>query len=287
MKDEDQTILPRLQAMGASIAGLAIALAPFTGATIMAKTGTTKWVPAASGAISLAHAAFNYFALAETLPQTQRRPFKWSGASPLAFTQFFTAGGLDGRRMKILALAVLLGALRSDMHDTRMVMLKTKLGFGPKEVGNYMLGSGGTVMLQGHASGVTMRTFGLVKHTYIALLLAICEQFCWSVATGAKGLALACMCGVLGNTYANGITHMLAQTGERALGIGRGQLQAMLSNMNTVVKIPGPLLFATVFRKFGQPAPFRLAATLLACAGLTFSLLPAEEKKKVEDGKKA
>lgn len=278
MKHKDQTILPALGAKTAGYAGLAIAAAPFCGAQVMARTGSVAGVPLLSGGVSLLHSLFIYSSFRETLPAEQRREFKWSGASPLAFTQFFTSPGKDGKRMRVLGLALLLGALTRDMHDTRMVLLKTKLGFGAKEVGNYMLASGSTVMLQGYASASTMKNFGLVKHTYLATLMAIGEQLAWSVTSSAKGIVLACIFGILGNTYAAGINHMLARTGERALGIGRGQLNAMFANMHTIVKIPGPLLFATLFGKFGQAAPFRLAATLLTLSGLIFTLLPDEDE---------
>ena len=58
--------------------------------------------------------------------------------------------------MITLAVVALLLAFPTEMHDTRMVLLKTKLGFGVKEIGLYMLAVGASIMASGIAAKVSI-----------------------------------------------------------------------------------------------------------------------------------
>ncbi len=56
-----------------------------------------------------------------------------------------------------------------------MVFLKTKLGFGPKEIARYMLASGAMVMVSGVASVRSMRALGLDLHTMVGAVAGVCR----------------------------------------------------------------------------------------------------------------
>lgn len=152
-------------------------------------------------------------------------------------------------------------------------------------------------MASGAVGAMSVSKLGLVKHTYLGAVMAVMEQLCWSTAKNAKGIAAACAFGVLASGAGAGTGQLLQQLAV-AGGIGRGQVGAMMSNMNTVVKVPGPLIFATLFGKLGQNAPFRLAALLiLASVGIysTVDKTPVDmaalakkaAEKKADDAKPA
>ena len=70
--------------------------------------------------------------------------------------------------------------------------------------------------------------------------------------------------------WPTGVKTMLTTLAVRQ-GMGRGQIAASLANMTTLSKVVAPLVFAKLFGRFGQRAPFYTAAMFLLAAEALFS----------------
>jgi len=254
----------------AAIAGLAVSLSPFTGALLMQKYGNPKYAALAAAAVSAAHALYVWRNVEETLEPEKRKGVELEGCNPFSFTQFFRDRGATGRHMRLLSWVALLLAFPTEMHDTRMVLLKTKLGFGVKEIGLYMLAVGASIMASGVAAKVSIGKLGQVSHTHLAATAAVASLLAWASAKGGRDVALACAFSVLGGTAASGVKSMLTTLAVDR-GMGRGQIAASLANMTTLTKVVAPLAFASLFARFGQRAPFLAAAGFIVAAEAMFS----------------
>lgn len=77
------------------------------------------------------------------------------------------------------------------MHDTRMVLLKTNLGFDTTGIANYMLGVGASVITQGTLAKKLLTSWGGATFTHLSVAAAVSALFSWGLAAGPVGVALA------------------------------------------------------------------------------------------------
>jgi hypothetical protein len=135
---------------------------PVVGAKVMGVTGNPKYTCLAAclfSALTMLYVAKNFEETNDDL-----RPIDWAACSPFAFLEFFKKTPTMAR----LAALALLNGLTTDMHDVKMVLLKTRLGLGADGIGRYMLGSGLSVIAAGIASNVGIKKLGQVAWTNLA-----------------------------------------------------------------------------------------------------------------------
>merc|ERR1719329_56412 len=149
-----------------------------------------------------------------------------------------------------------------------MILLRTKLHFGSPEMCAYMLGNGFSVICGGAACKLSIERFGQVGHTHLAVASATASMLLWAKARRPWHVGMAQLVDILGVTAGHGLSSMLT-TVAVSQGMGRAEIQASLQNQATLTKVIAPLAYANLFSRFGQLAPFVLAATLFAAVELT------------------
>lgn len=124
-----------------SVIGAALIAAPSIGALVMGRAGHPKYTALLASVISVAHFAYMYGAIEETAPGLAGRSREESSgagpeavsaptpassnSSPLSFLEYFKISG----PVAGLMTAFLLHSLPVEMHDMRMTLTRTVLGF--------------------------------------------------------------------------------------------------------------------------------------------------------------
>ena len=112
-------------------------LGPFLGARIMSATGSPRSTCLLAASVSALTALYIAFGFEETLEKGKKKPIDWAACNPFSFLNFFKESA--SRSLRMLSALTILQSVPSDMHDVKMVMLKTKLGLTPKGIGKCKL----------------------------------------------------------------------------------------------------------------------------------------------------
>eukprot|EP00041_Stephanoeca_diplocostata_P013071 m.225362 g.225362 ORF g.225362 m.225362 type:complete len:492 (-) comp19205_c0_seq2:500-1975(-) len=184
-----------------------------------------------------------------------------------------------GATMRALSTALLCMGFPSDMHDTRMVFLKTNLGLDTAGIAHYMLGVGASVMAQGVLAKKLLTACGGAVFTHVSVAAAVSALLAWGLATRPAAVGLALSLESIGNSRTHYIVAVLTELAIRR-GMGKGEIAAAISSMSTLTKILAPVVFARLYAKFGQRAPFLLGAVVLAVGDFCFThrAHPVKEK---------
>jgi MFS family permease len=156
-------------------AGAGVMFGPWFGAQVMGMTGNPKWTAFAAVITSLMTAFYVQFYVDETLSTDKRKEIDLAACSPFAFLEFFK----KGQTMRTLATCSLTQGITSDLHDVKMVLLKTKLAFEANDIGIYMLGSGLCTMLGGVGGKISISKLGDLNHTTLCHIIAIANFYFW------------------------------------------------------------------------------------------------------------
>jgi MFS transporter, DHA1 family, tetracycline resistance protein len=224
------------------------------------------WVAAA---LSLANAAYGFFILPESLPESQRSPFHWRRANPIGSLQMLRARPL----LLGLASAGFLSMLAHDSLPTTFVLYANyRYHWDARDIG-LVLGAVGVAQLvvQGGMVGRLVAFLGERKALAIGLL------------SGAAGMAICgfaptgtwFMLGVPGTALYGLANPALQSLMTREVGPSeQGQLQGAIGSMNGIANMTAPILFTQVFAlaigRYGNlhlpGAPFIVGALLLVGA---------------------
>ena len=176
-------------------AGLAIMLGPWVGAYVLGKSGNPKYTALTASLCSLITFLYIYCEVDETLDENKRRPIDWKACNPFQFLNLFKGNEM----MSFLSRTLLLQSITNDMHDVRMVLLKTKIGLTPYQTGTYMLGNGMSYLLGGWIAKNSLTKLGLFGHTTLAHMFYLYTMALWGRASKWWHVALA----LIGDTLAN------------------------------------------------------------------------------------
>jgi DHA1 family tetracycline resistance protein-like MFS transporter len=224
------------------------------------------WVAAA---LSLANAAYGFFILPESLPESQRSPFRWRRANPIGSLQMLRVRPL----LLGLASAGFLSMLAHDSLPTTFVLYATyRYHWDARDIG-LVLGAVGVsqLVVQGGLVGRLVALLGERKALGTGLL------------SGAAGMAICgfaptggwFMLGVPGTALYGLANPALQSLMTREVGPSeQGQLQGAIGSMNGIANMTAPILFTQVFAlaigRYGNlhlpGAPFILGALLLVGA---------------------
>ena len=240
----------------AAFLGLGVMVGPTLGGLVASKSGNPKYTALFAVFASLAQAAFIYNSFEESLDTEKRKKgVDWASCSPFTFLQMFSKTA----KMRALSFLNIAQSVPVDMHDVRMVLLKTKIGMTTDQVSVYMLGNGLSAMVSGAVGAKLYAALGGTVQTTVSHAFSIAEFFLWAWAgsVGAVGSALAL--GVVGGQKGISTNARLTIEGANA-GMGKGQVAASIAQMSNVCKIVFPFTFASLFARYGQATPFYLAA---------------------------
>lgn len=254
--------------------GLGVMFGPVVGARVMGAAGNPKYTCLTACMFSLATIGYVATQYEETLPEEGRKEIDWSACSPLAFLEFFRHTAAMAR----LAVIQQLDSITYDMHDVKMVLLKTKLGLDADGIGKYMLGSGLANIFGGIFSGAGLKALGRTALSKVGGLAALLNFFLWGSASEPAQIAGALAADVVAGARGNSISSALT-THAALQNIGKGQIAAGIGNMSNLGKMVGPVTYTWLFGTYGQRAPFAAAASLTV---LCQALIARLDRKDIE-----
>jgi len=218
-----------------------------------------------AGIIALANATFGYFALPESLPSAERRPFHWARANPLGtLTQM--------RRYPVVLL--MLGAFllwqiaHQVLPSTWAFYTISKFGWTSAQVG-YSLAFVGLLMAvaQGALSRVLIPWLGGERRAAITGMgAAFLAYVGYGLATrGWMMYAVGLTTFLFALTYPS----MNAVASQQIPANSQGELQGAIASLYSLSSIIGPPLMTQILSRFSDPAAsvhFPGAAFLMAAA---------------------
>jgi DHA1 family tetracycline resistance protein-like MFS transporter len=203
------------------------------------------WAPAAVGALVEFLTLLVESALfEETLEEKDRKPFTLRSANPLAFFELFR----KSRRMAILAVmhALNFGSDKRVLFTVSEVHRQQVLGYSMEQRARFMSVSA-LLALPGYGSaGAMLRRFGPTQSMWFGLVLYIMESLLLSRATTATTFLMLLPLGIFRPAASSSIAAMM-QEEVRRLGMTQGEYQGYMSNLNTVVLVTTPLLWARIY----------------------------------------
>lgn len=215
------------------------------------------------------------FLMRETLPVKKRVPFKWSGSSPLAFTQLFKRGPLFAKFNTV----VLFQSLTNGMGDLWQVLARELRGWGAAQCGKFAALAGIATMLGTLLTGPSIRRLGARGHT----LASTAASAVTSLVLGHATTNIIAYSAVVPLAFGAG-KHMatsarIVNLGQE-LGVPQGQLSAERNTLNAIIKVVAPSIYAWLFAYGASHAmlalPFYTTAVLLACSALMAATIPAK-----------
>merc|ERR1712032_215629 len=174
--------------------------------------------------------------------------------------QLFTKGGTI---LKV-SLLNMVQMVMNEMHDIKLIMLRSTFGFSPDDVGRYMLGYGMITITGGILGEKSIRGLGQWWHTCICQVFEICSLLSWAAAKSGKGVTLGLLLATMGQQRGLATGAALSTLAAKT-GMPPGQVAASIANIANLGKILGPYAYTILFSRYGQAAPF-LACI---CCGLT------------------
>lgn len=250
--------------------GVGFIIGPAIGG-LLAVYGTRTPFFAAAG-LALINVAYGYFAVPESLPQADRRPFDWRRAN--------VWGSLMRLRalkpvVLILACATFLWSFaQMSLQSTWNYFTFARFGWSVAQVGWSLAAVGvSAIIAQGLLTRIMVPRFGERRLIAWGAFSAVAGYLAYAAATQGwmmyAGIAVATLSGVV---YPSLQSLMSAQVGRDA----QGELQGAVSSLVSLASIAGPLVMTQAFAYFSSAAaPVRLpgAAFILAAVLATGTLI--------------
>jgi DHA1 family tetracycline resistance protein-like MFS transporter len=219
----------------------------------------------ASAALILCNALYGFFVLPESHPKAHRRPFDWSRANALA-----SLSGL-GRYPVVLGLTATI-ALERLAHDSlpSTWVLYTTYRFNWTEFDNGMsLALVGIMyaIVSGGLTGTIVGKLGERKAIVIGLTIGSAAFLTYGLATAGWMLYAAIVMGSIGGIAVPATQSLITK---RVPVTEQGAVQGVLSSIQSIAAILGPLMATNLFGYFtSEAAPVKLpGAAFIASSGL-------------------
>jgi DHA1 family tetracycline resistance protein-like MFS transporter len=204
------------------------------------------------------------FGVRESLPASERVPFKARSFNPLSFTRLFALG----ERMRLLSLLAALTCAPLFMGDTLQVFAMNVWSLSEAHVSMLFTGVALSGVLSNVFAAGLIRSLGLQTFTFIATASTLLFWVGFSSANLKAAVACAAI-GLLGPARTLGATTAMTAEGARQ-GIPQGQLSGDRANMIAWLKVVGPLVYGQLYIQgsaVGVPAaPFFLNVLLTIAA---------------------
>lgn len=242
----------------AAYAGVGVVLGPVVGAKLMQYTGNPKYCCLCASILSAVMAFYTYFNVDETLRES--REIDWSACNPFSFLKLLRRGKI----MATLAISVLLERAIRDMHDVKMILLKSRLGFAANDVAKYMLGSGLQFVAGSLLGKAIVTRLGGKMSALFGNIFTLANLSMWAVMSSSRHLVIALLCDTFAGCRSMSTTAALTTIAVRNQ-FTRGETAGMIANLSNVTKIVMPYLYTVLYSRAGQVAPF-LTASLIAIA---------------------
>lgn len=251
--------------------GLGFVFGPIIGG-LLAEYGTRAPFYAAA-ALAAANTVFGYLVLRETVTDKIRRPFKWARANP--FGAFKSITNLPG--LGPLLLVYFFYQFATVVYPSVWSYFTTEMfGWSPSLIGLSLAIYGGFMALtQGFAVAPAIRKFGERRTVTLGLSIEIASLIFLGFITSGTATLLAIPIFALG---AIGLPALQGILSRSVADDAQGELQGVLTSVNSVAMIIAPLAMTQIFARFSGPdaqiyspgAPFLLAAVLMMASVAVF-----------------
>ena len=230
--------------------------------------------------LSLLNWMYGYFILPESLPADRRRPFEWKRANPVgAFLNIYRHKTIIGFLLVFFLLYLGAQAVMTNWQYYTML----KFGWEEKAIGISIMTVGIIVaFVQGVLVRVVNSRIGNSNAMLIGLTLYTIGMFGFGLAPTSTWMMIAILPYCLGGINGPAIQSLMT---ESVPSNAQGELQGIITSVQSITSIIGPLMMAGIFSHFTTPgntyfpgAAFVTAAFLMFLA-LVIAWLTIRSKK--------
>ena len=234
--------------------------------------------------LSLLNWLYGYFILPESLPSDRRRPFEWKRANPIgAFINIAKHKSILGYLAVFFLLYLGAQAVMTNWQYYTML----KFGWEEKAIGISIMTVGIVVALvQGVLVRVVNTRIGNSNAMLIGLTLYTIGMAGFGFAPTSAWMMIAILPYCLGGINGPAIQSLMT---ESVPSNAQGELQGLITSVQSITSIIGPLLMAGIFNHFTQPgnyyfpgAAFVTAAFLILLALLIAWLTVRSKTRKAQ-----
>ncbi len=224
----------------------------------------------AAGGLAMANLLYGYFVLPESLPEAQRKPFRWRSAHPVnalrALAQLKGVGALVG----VVAFS---GLAQFVLYTSWVLYTTFKFGWGPLENGWSLAAVGVvSVAVQGFLMGRLLKRFPPQRLAIMGLISSVLAYALWGAAS--EGWMMYAVIGVnlLGGTVAASVNSLISSAADSR---SQGQTLGAVNALSSLTAVFAPLLAAPLLGMVSHlpKGDWRIGAPLYFCAVLQLGSL--------------
>lgn len=253
--------------------GIGFVLGPVIGG-MLAEFGTRApfW---AAAVLALINAGFGWFVLRESVTDATRRAFKWQRANP--FGAFKSIGKLPG--LGALLTVYFFYQVSSVVYPAVWSFFTAeRFAWSPGMIGLSLAIFGISFgLVQGFLVAPSIKAFGHRKTVVIGLALEVVAMLIVAVVWSGTVLMILLPVSALG---AVGLPALQGILSRRVPDDAQGELQGVLTSVNSLAAILAPLVMTQSFAYFTAPhapiylpgAPFMISAVLMVVALMIFQM---------------
>jgi len=231
--------LGEMAASAGAYFGIGCTLGPFIGS----KLGGAKSFLASAVAF-VATLVYVNTALQETLPDENKKMFKFSDINPVLFLKLF--------KTKCLGQLTVTAALQSfgdyvNIYDINNLYMIKVLGYGQSQIGNFATTVGASQIIGGKACAALIKSTSLKTTTLISnLMWAIGMSIMGSARTTSQAFAALLGFWTFGHQRATPVGSYIQKYGAEQ-GMGRAEIVAAQGNLTAYIKVMLPLFYSNLF----------------------------------------
>lgn len=223
-----------------------------------------------AGSLAMANLLYGYLVLPESLPKSERKPFRWRAANPItslrALAQLKGVGALVG--------VVAFSSLAQFVLYTSWVLYTTfKFGWGPLENGWSLAAVGVvSVVVQGFLMGRLLKRFPPQRLAIMGLISSAIAFVFWGAATQGWMMYAVIGLNLLGGTVAVSVHSLISSAADSQ---SQGQTLGAVSSLGSLMAVFAPMVAAPLLAMVSHlpRGDWRIGAPFYFCAGLQVASL--------------
>ncbi len=228
-----------------------------------------------AGTLAVLNLLYGYFVLPESLPASDRHPFRWTAANPVVALKALAQLKGVGLLVAVIACS---GLAQFVLYTSWVLYTSFKFGWGPTENGWSLAAVGVvSVIVQGFLLGRLLKVFTPQRLAVIGLVSSTLAYLAWGAAT--EGWMMFAVIGInlLGSTVAASIQSLISSAADAR---NQGRMLGAVSSLNSLMAVAAPVIGAALLATVSHyplgdwriGAPFYFCATLQAAA-LAFAVV--------------
>lgn len=224
----------------------------------------------AAGAMAMVNLLYGYLVLPESLPKSERKPFRWRAANPVtslrALAQLKGVGALVG----VVAFS---GLAQFVLYTSWVLYTTFKFGWGPLENGWSLAAVGVvSVVVQGFLMGRLLKRFPPQRLAIMGLISSAIAFVLWGAAT--EGWMMYAVIGInlLGGTVAASVHSLISSAADSQ---SQGQTLGAVSSLGSLMAVFAPMVAAPLLAMVSHlpQGDWRIGAPFYFCAALQVAAL--------------